>query len=389
MTGLVEGTDRRTAAAPGLEVETIASLPEFEALAPAWDALVASSRRSSPFLLQGWLVPWWRQFGAGRELAVQVARRDGRLVGALPFFVERRLGLSVARFVGGELSEIADLLLAPGEDPATARLLADRVDADVIHVFGLPAQSVLAEAVSPDPVRSAVRAEAPRMHATGTWEEIYRSKLSKDRRRLRRKRLERLAARGEVEFVVASDGDALAEALEDAFGIHRRRWEGLPDRSGFVTPEGQEFHRDAIRALAEAGIPRIVSLRVGGRPIAYYYYLQLGDRVCGADMSYDTEFGPYSPGWLTVVQMLEVAVGEGAREIEFLGSNEPYKLTFADELAPLHEALIRPRGLRAHIYVDGRLAALALRARLKRSDAVRHAYYERLAPIRRLIARRG
>jgi CelD/BcsL family acetyltransferase involved in cellulose biosynthesis len=226
------------------------------------------------------------------------------------------------------------------------------------------------------------------MHPTGTWDEIYRSKLSKERRRFHRKHLKRLAARGEVEFVVASEGEALGRALEDAFAIYRRRWEGLPDRSGFVTPEGQAFHRDAIRALADQGVARIVSLRVGGRPIAYYYYLRLGDRVCGASTSYDMEFAPCSPGWLTVVQMLEVAVGEGAREIEFLGSNEPYKLTFADELAPLHEALIRPRGLRARIYVDGRLAALALRARLKRSDAVRHAYYERLAPIRRLIAKR-
>ena len=80
--------------------------------------------RPSPFMLHAWIAEWWRHHGDGLELAVHVARRDGRLLGALPLVVRRRAGLRVASFIGGRVSVLPDLLLAPGADLADAEPLS-------------------------------------------------------------------------------------------------------------------------------------------------------------------------------------------------------------------------------------------------------------------------
>ena len=81
--------------------------------------------RPSPFLLHGWLLEWWRHYGGRRQLAVHVAIRGDRLVGALPLCRSRRFGLRVTEFIGGTRAPLADLMIAPDEDSATAVGLAE------------------------------------------------------------------------------------------------------------------------------------------------------------------------------------------------------------------------------------------------------------------------
>ena len=109
-----------------VELNTIATLEEFETLRPEWDELVSAMARPSPFLLHGWLAAWWRQFGDGARLAVHTARRHGELIGAAPMFVRSRLGVSVTSFLGGEHSALADLLLAADTEPSVAGLLVEQ-----------------------------------------------------------------------------------------------------------------------------------------------------------------------------------------------------------------------------------------------------------------------
>ena len=92
----------------------------FEALAGQWDDLVRAMPRPSPFLLHGWLTEWWRHYGGGAELAVDVCRHDGRLVGALPLIIRRRAGLRVASFMGDRHAVLPDLLLSDDADSRSA-----------------------------------------------------------------------------------------------------------------------------------------------------------------------------------------------------------------------------------------------------------------------------
>ncbi len=157
--------------------ETVSSTDGFEALAPEWDDLVRAMPRPSPFLLHGWLAAWWRHLGAGSELTVHVARRDDRLVGALPLVIRRRAGLRVASFMGGRVSVLPDLLLAPGADGDTAERLIERIDCHVADLHGLPADSRIAAALGPR-LDLVERIEAPVLDLTAGWDEVYRAKTT-------------------------------------------------------------------------------------------------------------------------------------------------------------------------------------------------------------------
>ena len=105
-------------------VETVSTIDAFEALAGEWDDLVRAMPRPSPFLLHGWLAEWWRHYGEGAEFAVQVARSDGRLAGALPVVVRRRAGVRVASFMGGRTVGPARRAARAGRRPGARRAAA-------------------------------------------------------------------------------------------------------------------------------------------------------------------------------------------------------------------------------------------------------------------------
>ncbi len=367
-------------------VSTITDAAGFAALAPEWDDLVRAMRRPSPFLLHGWLLEWWRHHSHRGLLTVHVAREGARLTGALPLFVERRLGVRVAHFLGEDAAALADVLVADGADPSTVRLLVDRAadsGADVADLFGLPEHSRLAAAAGAGRLRLLARAEAPVLDLEPGWEAVYRSRTSSKRRNLHRRRRKQLSGFGEVTFEVARTLDELLPALEEAFRLHEARWLDRPEASGFATPDGRRFHRAALRALAPLDVARIALLRAGGRAMACNYYFLLEGRMYFHELAFDPALARWSPGQVATLDAIEAAAAEGARRVEFLGGSERYKLELADRLEPLYQGVGLASTSRGRAMAAAREASLHARLRLKETPAQR-LYYEGLAPARRM-----
>ena len=378
-----------SAAPRTLTFETVSSEESFAALAGEWDGLVRAMPRPSPALLHGWLREWWRHYGDGAELAIQVARSDGALVGALPLCIKRKFGLRVLTFVGGDQTSLADVLLAEGESSEVATALIERatsVGHDFADLNGVPATGRLATALNGN-VQLIERSEAPVLDLSAGWDAVYQAKMSKKARSLHRRRRRQLAELGPVEVVVARTADELLPALEDAFALHDVRWQGRPDGSRFSTPQGRRFHRAAIQALAEIDAARIVTLKLDGRPIAFHYYFLLEGNMYVHRIAFDPALGRFSPGLINTLDALEIGAGEGATRVEFLGGAERYKLDLADRLEPLYQAIGMADTLRGATAVAGRTRAIRVRKFLKRSPALRRFYFDGLAPTRRLLAR--
>jgi CelD/BcsL family acetyltransferase involved in cellulose biosynthesis len=369
-------------------IETISDADAFGALGPEWDALVRAMPRPSPFLLHAWLTTWWRHYGDATGLRVHVARRDGRLQGALPLHVARRSGLRVLRFLGDESAALADVLVAADAPPDTAARLVGHATSDggdFADLFGLPAGSRLAAATNGG-LTLVPRVEAPVLELLPDWEAVYRSRTSSKRRGLHRRRRRQLAGLGELSIEVADSLDRLEPALEAAFALHEARWRDRPEGSGFATPAGRRFHRDALRAIAPLGVPRILVLRIAGRPVACNYFLLLGDRMYFHELAFDPEFARFSPGQVATLDAIAAAAEAGARRVEFLGGAERYKLELADRFEPLYQGLGLAGTRRGRAGVAARTASVGLRRRLKRT-ALRRVYYDHLAPARRAIRR--
>jgi CelD/BcsL family acetyltransferase involved in cellulose biosynthesis len=373
----------------GLKLGTISNETAFAGLGDEWDDLVRSRPRPSPFLLHAWLLEWWRHYGDEGELAVHVGYRNGRLVAALPLCLSRHHGLRVLSFIGGDTA-LADLLLADGEGPQVAAALAERAASsgqDFADLAGLPAGSRLVAALDPSALNLIERSEAPVLDLSPGWDEIYRSRLTSRRRNHHRRRRRQLAEVGRVDVEVARTLVELEGALEDAFELHRLRWDGRPDGSGFASPLGQRFHRAAIQALAAADVPRIVTLKVDGRPVAFHYYFALEGRMYVHRIAFDPAYARFSPGLVNTLDAIEQAAAEGLTKVEFLGGAERYKIELADHLEPLYEGFGLAGSVRGKAAVATRVGVIRMRKQLKRSRTLRHFYFEGLAPARRALRR--
>lgn len=334
--------------------------------------------RPSPFLLHGWLDRWWRSYGDGAELSIAVARRNGKLVAALPLYLESQLGLSVGHFLGGRHSALADVLVAPGETASVATAMAASLkgsDVDYVDLFGLPTRSRLAGALGRD-LHLIERVEAPVLDLHDDWEIVYRAKTSSKSRNLHRRRRRQLGELGRLEVEVVRDADALTHALDEAFRIHDLRWAGRPDGSEFTTAVGRIFHRAALAALAELDVPRIVLLKLDGRAIAFHYYFALAGRMYVHRLGFDPAFARFSPGLVNTLDTIEAAADEGLTRVEFLGGAERYKVELADRFEPFCHGMGLARGPIARAVVEARLANIRLRLRLKREPALQRLYVD-------------
>jgi CelD/BcsL family acetyltransferase involved in cellulose biosynthesis len=363
--------------APGVRIETVSTESDFAALEGAWDELVRAMPRPSPFLLHGWLLEWWRHYGSEAELAVLVAHRGDRLIGALPLCLSRRFGLRVSEFLGGSWAALADLLVAPGEEGAIAGLVDQAASSghDFANLFGLPGSSRLVAALPPNALRLVKRLEAPVLDLGPGWEAVYAAKTSSKARSDRRRRLRQLAAQGSLEASVARTREELAPALEDAFRVYRLRWQGRRDASGFATPVGVRFHRAALLRLADADATRLVILRLDGRAIAFALSLQLSGRAYGVTMAFDPAYSRFAPGMETMLRRLESAAEEGITRFELLGAAMPHKDRFTDRFEPIYQGIGLAQTRRGRAAAEALLGGIRARRRIKRSDMARKLYY--------------
>jgi CelD/BcsL family acetyltransferase involved in cellulose biosynthesis len=370
--------------------EILADASAFERLEREWDDLVEAMPRPSPYLLHGWLCEWWRYYGEGRRLRVHVARRDGRLVAALPLCIRERRLVRTLEFMGGGTSALADVLLADGEDPAVGEALVERAAAgsehDFADFFGLTGDSRLATALGPSRLRLVPRVEAPVLDLSAGWETVYQEKTSAKRRNLHRRRRRQLGSLGNVEVSVARGESELSNALEHAFDLYARRWQGRPDNSDFLTGTGRRFERAVIRRLARVQVPRILLLKLDDRPIAFSYCLAFSGRIFAHKLAFDPAYGRWSPGVLTVLDTLELASEEGLSTVEFLGGAERFKAELADRFDPLYEGIGLAHGPLGAGLAAARAGSIRLRKRMKASRRAQWVYYRGLGLPRRLLA---
>jgi CelD/BcsL family acetyltransferase involved in cellulose biosynthesis len=359
-----------------LTTSTVDTAAGLDALADEWDALVVSAERPSPFMLHDWLVEWWAHYGGDADLAVSIARRDGRLVAALPLFI------------GGNHSELADVLLLDREDDEAARAVVAHArsgDHDYADLFGLPSRGRLA-GLADNGLALIERADAPVLDLSPGWEAVYNAKLSSKRRYAYRRKRKQLAELGTLNVSLARTWDEIEPALEEGFRLHALRWDGRPDGTDLQSERGRRFHRAAYRRLADDGIARIISLTLDGRAVAFHSYFAFCGTLYSDRLAFDTEYARFSPGFLNTLDMLEAAAAEGLRRVEFLGGREEYKLVFADGFEPLCEGFGFARTARGHAGAAAALGVVRLRRRL-RDSPVRRIYFEELAPLRRRLDR--
>jgi hypothetical protein len=168
---------------------------------------------------------------------------------------------------------------------------------------------------------------------------IYRASLGRNRRYTLQRKKRCLDEAGLVQFSRATSPGDVEAAFESVVTLHQRRWGSRPGGGVFADDRARRFHGDIVRVFSEQGRVSIDLLLLDGRPIAGVY----GFLYQGVYSFYLPGFDPdivpkSSPGLLLLHQLIEQAVGDGARMVDLLQGSQPYKLEWSTGLRRLATA---------------------------------------------------
>jgi CelD/BcsL family acetyltransferase involved in cellulose biosynthesis len=313
----------------------LVTTPEaFDAMAAEWDDLHRATAAATPFQRHGWLRAWWDHFGAGRPLAVAVARQGDRLAAALPLLrAHHKIGVLSLRSLESASNDHSFRFGPLCRDDAP-----DALDAIWAHLRSIESTwdlLLLREIAVPEGEegreRFAVMAArdghpfgvwrsyaSPYLRLEGTWETFLADLPGKFRYNLRN-RAKKLEGEGTVAFQVVRDGDVSEALLDACFDVERRSWKGEEGSAIACDPTLRSFYRTVARDAAARGALRLNLLRVGERIAAFDLSFQEGARYYCLKISYDPDFARFGAGQLLNARILEWCYGARVTEYEFLG----------------------------------------------------------------------
>jgi CelD/BcsL family acetyltransferase involved in cellulose biosynthesis len=256
-------------------------------------------------------------------------REGGDVVAIAPLFAWGSAPARTISPVGVGISDRNDLVAAPGFERAAIDAMTDWLAREAATW-----DSCCFEELGPNALLRDVRAPPGRSAATrqqsvcpvlalpeaaraldDTIPAAQRLKLHKDRRRAR--------TMGGLDFARVGPADAMA-ALDLLFELHAKRWK-LRGQSGVLAEASiRDLHRDAAARFATRDELRLYVARVGGRAAAVVYGLRWGRRLYLYLQGIEPSLDRASPGTLVVAGLLEDAIDEGVREVDFLRGAEPY-----------------------------------------------------------------
>jgi len=313
-------------------VSEIARWEEFEALRDEWNALLASGDGDTPFVCHEWLVNWWRHFGAGRRLAILLARREGRLVAALPLLEQRErlhgIPVTTLRSTTNQHSYRYNALCAPGGEAAMEAIwgylatrprrwhaiILEEVPADAPHL----APMLRAAERARFPLGAWHGGEVPFLPVGESWEKYHGALSQKFRANLRRRR-NQLREHGEVSYrCVAAPGD-VAEALRAGLKLEGSGWKDQAGSSIASDPTLVSFYETWAKVAGANDWLRLSFLDVNGVPVAFDYSTRYHGRYYNMKIGYDPAWDRFSVGQLLKEDILRHCFESEVREYDFLG----------------------------------------------------------------------
>ena len=322
-----------------MSVEIVPDLAGLEALAPAWAALWAADPGTTPFQHPACQLAWARTHAPDRTFAA-VAREGDRLTGVAAAFTWEGAALLAGTgptdYGGGTFSPEADaaqllaLLAEEGRRRGAARLdLRQLRPGDpLLAVPSPPGWTETCEADEVCPVSPLTGADG-----LGAVPGRAAQRLGWTGRKAER------AGGFTVELATPETAGAHVEQL---FGFHRARWNALGEPGVLDAPLMQGFLREAVPALVAAGVARLRTLSLAGRPAATLLALQGAGAVHMYLTGFDPEQAALGPGALLIAATLRGAFADGCTEARWLRGQEPYKYRWGAEDRPTWRRVLTP-----------------------------------------------
>lgn len=345
-------------------IESVTTRDGFERLAAEWRELQRRSASRCLFLTWEWLFTWWKHLSAARRLMILVVRRHGRVVAIAPLAIRPASASRLLPFRAVELlgtgsvgSDYLDLIVERGAESeaieeiagqlATCRL---QLELPQVLLDGSSAR-LLADSLVPRGWRaSTIRTNVcPFIRLAGLDWPAYVASLSAAHRANLHRRIRGLEQIDSVRLDPVRSEEERCVALERLIALHNARWQELGGSDAFHTGAMIQFHQEISGVALRNGWLRLMVLRVGQVPVAYFY----GFRHEAVHYFYQSAFDPAwsdrSVGLVAMGLAIRGAIEEGAGEFDLLHGAERYKYHWAREERPIGRIELHPPLLRGRI----------------------------------------
>jgi CelD/BcsL family acetyltransferase involved in cellulose biosynthesis len=358
-----EGVTKRCDFMP-LQVRTVRTWNELEAIRPAWEKILQGAEALTIFSTLEWLGAWWKAFAKDKDIVAPVfSNSDGEIVGVAPLqadLIETTLPFRVRRLRflgdGSEDSDNLDLIIRAGYETACTEAflswLGSNTDWDVCELNTLALDSAALPLLISDLKRrrwTLRRLESPRttILLPDTWESYLEQAISKKEKTKIGYYTNRLQRRFRVSITKCDNVKELPASLATLFGLHQKRWELKGGTGAFSSLERRELYYNMAPTFAERGWLEFWILQLDGKPAAVQYGFRYRNSVYSLQEGFDPAYSSERVGYVLRAHVLKTLIGQGVRQYDFLGGEEQSKVRWGAQIggyADIHFARPMTRG---------------------------------------------
>jgi len=170
---------------------------------------------------------------------------------------------------------------------------------------------------------------APFTDVSGEWD-AFATRIGKKRRAELRRTERRLREQGDLHIEVYTGGPDLDARLAEGYRVEAAGWKGEQGTAIASTQTMGGFYTAVAHWAARQGWLHLVFLRLDGRAIAFEFILAHDRVMYDLKGGYDEQYRAWGPGIWLMHQILQRAFADDTRCIEWLGTDDPYKLEWSD-----------------------------------------------------------
>jgi CelD/BcsL family acetyltransferase involved in cellulose biosynthesis len=323
-----------------VHISFVHSTEEFQNLEEEWNELLDRSATKVPFLRHEYLLAWWTTLGGGEwsqgELWIGVGREDnGELIGLAPLFRSQSLdGRPRLMLIGTlEISDYLDLIVPKEKVDRFTQSLLTALDEQlsstwqVLDLYNIPETSsnidaleeaakqrgwdVLKERLQPCPV----------IALAGTWEEYLASLSKKQRHELRRKMRRASQHSSEVVWRIVQPEDDIDTEVDILFKL--MAYDAKKEK--FLTSAMRSQFIQSLKSAHANEWLHLSFLEVGGEPAAGALNFDYEGRLWIYNSGINPTYLSLSPGWVLLGNLIQWAIENNRRAIDFMRGDETYK----------------------------------------------------------------
>ncbi len=273
--------------------------------------------------------------GPGRELhIIGVETQGGSLVAIAPFCIEKNLAFTVLRSIPVHFGDFFEIVAVPGAGyEETINCIIEYLQLyscwDMVRIDQVNTASTLHTFLGGGGFFHKKTTDIFEIQFEGMGLDEFLGRLSRNRRRIIRKKKRRLERDFAVKLIPETDSSGYLARFDEMRAMYEQRWQD--DYVPLLSDSYYKCRNEAVNACFDKGEMLLYVLEADGKIIAYHLGFVHGNCYFTWKESFDNSFAEYSPGALIKIYIIEDLMVKGFSGMNFMAGAYSFKSTLVPD----------------------------------------------------------